>query len=110
MSLSTTWTVIPDCTEPDSVPHWHYTDLSEVHRRHLLSLYAATGESVDALGSTETLARMTAVFSSLTGIPTMPSTLFAALVAMRKAGLIPARRQKATKFITLAQSEEETPA
>ncbi len=110
MSLSTVWVTIPDCTEPDSVPHWHYTDLPEVHRRHLLSLYAATGESVDALGSTETLARMTAVFISLTGIPTMPSTLFSNLVAMRKAGLIPARRQKTTKFITLAQSEEETPA
>lgn len=111
MPIDHRWTTIPDCSEPDSVADWSHTDLTEVHRKHLLSLYAAANTPVDALGSTETVARMAAVFTSLTGIPTMPYTLFRELVKMRKAGLIPPRdRPQRPTFVKLQQPEPEEPA
>lgn len=105
----TSWTVIPDCSAPDSVPAWHATELSEPHARILVSLYEAQPHAIDALGSTDTLDRMAYTFAALTGLPTTPATLFAALVALRKNGSIPARRQP-FKLVPLAQAAPEVPA
>lgn len=44
----TSWTVIPDCSAPDSVPAWHATELSEPHARILVSLYEAQPHAIDA--------------------------------------------------------------
>lgn len=105
----TAWTVVPDCSAPDSVLDWHASDLTEPQKRIAVSLYEAQPHAIDALGSTDTLARMAATFSALTGLATMPSTLFAALVALRKNGSIPARRQP-FKLVPLAQGTPEVPA
>lgn len=94
MSSCDRWTVIPDVSDPGSLHDWHHGELSEPHRKILLSLFLAQPSSVDALGSTDALARMAATFSALTGVPTLPATLFAALVGLRKAGLIQPRRRR----------------
>lgn len=99
------WTVIPDCSLPDSVEHWHASDLSEPHRKILVSLYEAQPHAIDALGSTDTLARMAATFAALTGQATMPSTLFAALVALRKNGMLRPRKARFT-FVPLPTAPE----
>lgn len=104
------WTIAPDCSEPDSVESWHASDLSDPHKKILVSLYESQPNAIDALGSTDTVVRMAAVFSSLTGIPTLPQTLFAALVALRKNGVIRPRRE-VFKFVPLpAQAAPEVPA
>ena len=108
MPCEITWTCIPDCSDPTSVGDWHHTDLTDPHRKILLSLFASQPASVDSLGSTVTIDRMAATFSALTGVPTLPSTLFAALVGLRKAGLIQPRRKRTSdlKVVKLAPNPE----
>lgn len=98
------WTVIPDCSVPDSVADWHASEMTEPQKRIAVSLYEAQPHAIDALGSTDTLARMAATFSALTGVATMPATLFAALVALRKNGAIRPRRQS-FRFVPLPTPE-----
>lgn len=116
MSTCNRWTVIPNAADPGSVPTWHFKDLAEPHKKILLSLLCALPDkvSVDGLGSTETVVRMSSIFSALTGVPTLPSTLFAALVAARKAGEIETRserRRAAVNTLKLAPAPSpEVPA
>lgn len=113
MSTCNRWTVIPDCSRHDSVPCWLFKDLSDPHKKILLSLFYAlpTKLTVDELGSTHTVERMAATFGALTGIPTLPSTLYKALMAARKAEAIEtiAQRREASGLLKLA-TEPEVPA
>jgi len=112
MPCDETWTCIPNCADPASVGDWHHTDLTEPQRKILLSLFASQPASVDSLGSTDAIARMAAVFSALTGVPTLPHVLFAALVGLRKAGLIAPRRKRTSDqmLVKLAAPGPEVPA
>lgn len=106
---SPSFTILPDCSQPASVSVWHRTDMDDTQRKILLALYAQQPHSVDALGSTDTLDRMAAVYSAVTGVPTLPATLFAALVALRKSGSIASRRTPVEKpnFVRLSLTDDE---
>lgn len=82
-----------DCSKPDCIEDWNYRDLSDEHRNYLISLYVSQPDAVDRLGSTPTCSRMASVFGSDTGRRTSPATLYRALMAMRKDGILPTRRK-----------------
>lgn len=91
MSCEDRWTTIPNANEPDSVSDWHRNDLTEPQRKILLSLYHSQSLSTDGLGCTDDIARMSALFSALTGVPTLPKTICTALVGLRKDGILKPR-------------------
>lgn len=82
-----------NCSKPDCIADWNYRDLSDEHRDFLIGLYMEQPDAVDRLGSTSTMSRMAIVFSAQTGRPTSAATLYRALMALRKDGILPTRRK-----------------
>lgn len=84
---------VPDCSNQNCIKDWSYKEMTEQELEHLFALYMKQPDAVDRLGSTSTMSRMAIVFSAQTGRPTSAATLYRALMALRKDGILPTRRK-----------------
>lgn len=110
MSSCLRFSTLPDCSREAAIPDWDHKSLCDRDRNILIGLVLAQPHSVDALGSTETLARMALVFSAETQIPTTPACLFKNLMLMRKAKVFSGLRTTGQTYRFVPLPSPEVPA